>query len=555
VGKKDYSSWTKPELVEEIQKLQQRKRFGLVWEDKNEDALDALSVSLPLVSIDAKRQIGDAKENPNLLIEGDNLFSLTLLNFSHKEKVDLIYIDPPYNRGLNDFKYNDNYVNPDDAFRHSKWLSFMHKRLVLAKSLLKPTGAIFMSIDNNEMAHLKLLCDEVFGERNFIGVLIWRKKEGGGQTDQYFVTEHEYVLGYAKSPEYKWQDEVIPDGGSSFNKSDEHGKFKAVKLAKWGNTSRRIDRPTMYFPINAPDGTKIYPIAPDGEDGRWRVASKRMDALIKNDLIHWKEQDQTWIPYEKVYYSEGDLKVIKERSILYDLATTADGTKELTHIFGKKDVFENPKPVKLIEYLLERGSHKDAVVLDFFAGSGTTGHGVLSQNQNDEGTRQFILCTNNEESIAEEITYPRIKKVIEGYKDTKGNPVAGLPGSLQYLKVTDSPSASTDANKRKLSKSASHLLCLKESCFEQTYSDKSLNIFRGKSKSLAVLLDSEEIELLKQHVNKDSDEKFVVYIFSLSGDLFDEEFEEFGNRVSVQPIPESLLNSYKQVMRRIGKKS
>lgn len=553
--KRDYSEWSKDELVSEIQKLSHRKRFGLVWEDKNEDALEALSGSFPLVALDKKRKVGESNEDSNLLIEGDNLFSLTLLNFSHKEKVDLIYIDPPYNRGLNDFKYNDNYVNPDDSFRHSKWLSFMHKRLVLARSLLKPTGAIFISIDNNEMAHLKLLCDEVFGERNFIGVLIWRKKEGGGQTDQYFVTEHEYVIAYAKSPEYKWQDEVIPDDGSSFNMSDENGKFKAVKLAKWGNTSRRIDRPTMYFAIKAPDGSKNFPIAPDGGDGRWRVASKRMEGLVNNDLIYWKQNGSTWIPYEKVYFNDGDVKVVKERSILFDLATTADGTKELTQIFGEKDVFENPKPVRLIEFLLERASHKDAIVLDFFAGSGTTGHGVLSQNRIDGGNRQFILCTNNEDSIAETVTYPRIKRVIEGYKDTKGSHVAALGGTLQYLKVTESPSASTDANKRKLSKSAAHLLCIKEGCFEEVVADDSLSIFKGRDKSLAVLLDSEEIDQLKTYLLNNTDEKFVIYVFSLSGDVFDEEFEEFGSRVSVQPIPESLLNSYNQVMRRIGRKS
>jgi len=552
--KRDYSKWSKQQLVSEIQKLNHRKRFGLVWEDKNEDAFDALNVSFPLLALDKKRKVGSSHASPNLLIEGDNLFSLAVLNFSHREKVDLIYIDPPYNRGLNDFKYNDNYVNPDDSFRHSKWLSFMHRRLVLAKSLLKPTGAIYISIDNNEMAHLKLLCDEVFGERNFIGVLIWRKKEGGGQTDQYFVTEHEYVIGYAKSPDYKWQDEVIPDDGSSFNMSDENGKFKAVKLAKWGNTSRRIDRPTMYFQIKAPDGSRNFPIAPDGGDGRWRVARKRMDGLISNDLIYWKQIGTSWIPYEKAYFKDGDVKVVKERSILFDVATTADGTKELTQIFGKKDVFENPKPVRLMEFLLARASHKDAVILDFFAGSGTTGHGVLSQNQIDGGNRRFILCTNNEDSIAETITYSRIKSVIEGYIDTKGDPVPGLGGTLQYLKVTDTPSAATDANKQKLSKSAAQLLCVKENCFEEVLTENSLSIFKGEDKSLAVLLDSEEIDFLKSHLISNKEEKFVIYVFSLSGDVFGEDFEEFGDRVSIQPIPESLLNSYNQVMRRMRRK-
>lgn len=552
--RRDYSDWSKEELVEELHKLSSRKRFGLVWEDRKEDALENLATTFPLLELDKKRSIGDEGENSNLLIEGDNLFSLSLLNFSHKEKVDLIYIDPPYNRGLNDFKYNDNYVDSEDAFRHSKWLSFMQKRLILAKSLLKPSGAIFISIDNNEMAHLKLLCDEIFGERNHIGVLIWRKKEGGGQTDQYFVTEHEYVLAYAKSPEYKWRDEVILDDGSSFNLEDERGKFKAVKLAKWGNTARRVDRPTMYFSISAPDGSKVFPIAPDGGDGRWRVAKKRMDSIISDDLVFWKQQGDKWIPYEKVYFTHGDVKVVKERSILFELASTGDGTKELTQIFGEKDVFENPKPVKLLEFLIERGTHPDALILDFFAGSGTTGQAVLSLNSSDGGNRTFILCTNNEDRIAETVTLPRVQRVIQGYKDPKGNNVEGLGGSLKYLKVKGTPSQPTDANKQRLSNSAAHLLCVREGCFDEIYNEGALSVYSGTDKKLAVLLDSSNIEALKTFISANSSDDFVVYVFSLSGDRFDEDFEEFGRRVVVQPIPESLLNSYRQVMRRMGMK-
>lgn len=555
MAKRDYSAWSKEELIQELDQLRRRKRFGLVWEEQPEDQLEQLTSSFPLVVPDKKRKITNGAGNTNLLIEGDNLYSLTLLNFSHKEKVDLIYIDPPYNRGLEDFKYNDNYVNPDDSFRHSKWLSFMHKRLTLAKSLLKASGAIFISIDSNEFAQLKLLCDEIFGERNFIGVLIWRKKEGGGQTDDYFVTEHEYILGYAKSPSYKWHDEIVPLDDSGFNHSDEKGKFKAVKLAKWGNTSRRQDRPTMHYPITAPDGSKNYPIAPDGGEGRWRFAKKSMEGLIANDLVHWVERGDVWVPYQKIYFSEGDVKVVKERSILFDLASTGDGTNELTQIFGKKDVFENPKPVRLIEFLLERATHKDAVVLDFFAGSGTTGHGVLAMNAIDGGKRKFVLCTNNEDGIAETVTYPRIKTVMNGYKDTKGKLVDGLGGNLEYLKIASMSSASTDSNKRKLSKSATHLLCIKEECFEEELATESLSIYKGNEKSLAILLDPDEMNGLKSLIELQDREHFVVYVFSLGGDLFDDEFQEFGNRVSVKPIPESLLNSYNHVMRLLSRKS
>jgi adenine-specific DNA-methyltransferase len=446
-----------------------KERFGLMWAGK-QDAIQALMTpSLATLKPDLENSINwDTAEN--VFIEGDNLEVLKLLQNAYNDQVKLIYIDPPYNTG-NDFVYKDDFSDPIKHYlevtgqvdaegnklvantetsgrKHSNWLTMMYPRLVLARNLLAQDGAIFISIDNNEVAHLKLLCNEIFGENNFIGILIWRKKEGGGQTDQYFVTEHEYILAYARSSEYKWQDEVIPDEGFSFNKSDENGQFKAVKLAKWGNTSRRTDRPTMYFPIQAPNGTKVYPIAPDGEDGRWRVSSKRMEALIKNELIFWKEQENTWIPYEKVYFTEGDVKVIKERSILYDLATTADGTKELTHIFGKKDVFQNPKPVKLIEFLLERGAPKDAIVLDFFAGSGTTAHATLRANSSDGGNRKFILVNIDESTDQDSLAFQ------EGYEKVSDVTLARILGAM--AEVTDSKNEGLKA--LSLSKSNFHIL-------------------------------------------------------------------------------------------------
>ena len=169
----------------------------------------------------------------------------------------------------------------------------------MPKIYWKPTGAIFISIDNIEQAPLRLLCDEIFGEKNFVGVLIWRKKEGGGQADSYFVTEHEYILVYAKSEKFEWKDEEIPVSESEFNKEDDQGKFTAVKLSKWGNTARREDRPKMYFPIKAPNGKNIYPIAPDGGDGRWRVGKKRMDMLVEKDLIYWQEKKVDGYPTKK----------------------------------------------------------------------------------------------------------------------------------------------------------------------------------------------------------------------------------------------------------------
>ena len=213
-------------------------------------------------------------EKFNFLIEGDNLHSLKLLEKTHRNKIDVIYIDPPYNTGNKDFIYDDHYIDKNDGYAHSKWLSFMSKRLEIARNLLSKTGVIFISIDENEFAQLKLLCDSIFGENNFVGTMIWRKKSGGGQTDEFFVTEHEYIFGYRKSSQFIWNDkhEKIDQNEYKYTYSD-GSLYKIIKLEKWGSSSHKEDRPTMYFPIKDPDGNDLYPIAPDKKDGRWRVGN------------------------------------------------------------------------------------------------------------------------------------------------------------------------------------------------------------------------------------------------------------------------------------------
>jgi len=394
--------------------------------------------------------------NDNLIIHGDNLIALKALLPTYAGKVKCIYIDPPYNTGNEKWIYNDNVNSPmmqewlgkvvdkEDFTRHDKWLCMMMPRLKLLKELLRDDGVIFVSIENNEVHHLIMLLNEIFQE-NFIGTLIWRKKEGGGQTDQYFVTEHEYVLVFAKSSAFQWLDETIPIDEAKFNKADENGKFDAIKLAKWGSGARREDRPSMYFPIKSPDGKNIYPKAPDGSEGRWRVGKIRMDNLIDNDLIYWEKKNGEWIPYEKIYYQEEAVKKIKERSILYELANTGDATKMLTNIFGKKDVFENAKPLELVKFLISHTTDKNSIILDSFAGSGTTAHAVLDLNAKDGGNRKFILVEC--EDYADRITAERVRRVIKGIKTakdekhpsssplTKGGIKGGLSGTFSYFEL------------------------------------------------------------------------------------------------------------------------
>ena len=414
---------------------------------KGKNAVWNHHLSVPYQSLvkDEKLSLKGIGSEENLIIEGDNLIALKSLLPRYHGRIRCIYIDPPYNLG-SEWVYNDQVNSPlirewikktvgaDDLTKHDKWLCMMAPRLKLLQELLDDKGAIFISVDNTELYNLISLMNEIFLPENFVGVLIWRKKQGGGQSDAYFVTEHEYVVVYKKSEQFKWLDEVIPQDNTSFNKKDKDGEYKAVKLAKWGVGARKEDRPTMCFPISAPDGKKVYAIAPDGSEGRWRIGKKRMDELIENSLITWIKDDKgRWIPYEKIYFNGEEVKVIKERSILFDLAFTGDGTKELLELFGVKDIFDNPKPSELIKYLITYTTEEDSIVLDSFAGSGTTGHAVLRLNKEDKKSkRKFILIQLPEEiqkdksaykagyRFIHEITRERVKRAIRKDKFNEG---------------------------------------------------------------------------------------------------------------------------------------
>ncbi|WP_311417809.1 site-specific DNA-methyltransferase [Hoylesella nanceiensis] len=543
--KSKYSKLSREQLEARLEKLE-RERYGLVWEDKEEDVAKQCETELPVLVEDITREIVSDPEKPyNFIIEGDNYHSLYTLNFTHKKKIDVIYIDPPYNTGKkNEWKYNDSWVDRNDKYRHSKWLSFMSKRLRLAKNLLKNNGVIFISIDNNEFAQLKLLCDNVFGENNFCGQIIWRKKSGGGQTDDFFVTEHEYILCYRRSDRFVWIDECIPMSEKGYKSEDENGKYRLVKLAKWGTAARKQDRPTMHFSLKSPDGTKIYPIAPDGSAGRWRVGKKKMKMLIENNLVEWDKIDNEWIAYEKMYYDSEDIKTIKNRSIYYSIAETGDATRLLTSIFGKKDVFENPKPIELIQELLSHSNN--SIVLDFFAGSASTGHAVLELNKQDKGDRQFILCTNNENNICEEVTYPRVKKVIEGYADKDG-----IPANIKYFKQSFVPNVTSDKDKRELVNRSTELLCMAENTFEMCVKRNSKSdfaIFKNATKQTAIIYDEESIKKCVKKLNEKQEElDTVIYVFSYDHTYEADDFENLNISFTVKPIPEAILNIYRKI--------
>ncbi|MBR5511869.1 MAG: site-specific DNA-methyltransferase [Bacteroidaceae bacterium] len=544
--KNKYETFSREQLIDKILKLE-KERYGLVWEDKEEEVAKQCDSELPLLKEDCTKEIiCDSTLPYNIIIEGDNYHSLYALSFTHPKSIDVIYIDPPYNTGKKkEWKYNDSWVDENDKYRHSKWLSFMSKRLRLAKNLLKNSGIIFISIDNNEVAQLKLLCDSIFGYKNFCGQIIWRKKSGGGQTDDFFVTEHEYILCYRRTSAFVWVDETIPISSKGYKSEDNKGKYRLVKLAKWGSAAKREDRPTMYFSLTSPDKKKIYPIAPDGTPGRWRVGKKKMKSLIDDELIEWVEDNNgIWTPYEKVYYDGDDVKTLKNRSIYYSVAETGDATRLLTKIFGKKDVFENPKPIELIKELLSHS--QNAIVLDFFAGSASTGHAVLDMNKEDGGNRRFILCTNNENNICTEVTYPRIEKVIKGYSNIKG-----IPANLKYYTQTFVPVVTSDNDKRELVNRSTEMLCIAENCFElvrERDNHSDFSIFKNAKKQMAIIYDEDSICECINYLNEHKSElNTIIYVFSYDHTYDSEEFKELTINFSVKPIPEAIINVYRKI--------
>ena len=535
--------------------LRENKTYGLVWEDKPEVVEERLRDELPILTeVPERTIISEDKDAPNhILIEGDNLEALATLAYTHEGKIDIIYIDPPYNTGNNDFIYNDSYVDKEDSYRHSKWLSFMSRRLRIAKKLLSDYGVIFISIDDNEQADLKILCDSIFMPSNFCGQFIWRKKSGGGQTDRYFVTEHEYILVYQATNKFCWKDIQIEKSRKNYKYQDEKGSYNLIKLEKWGSSAHKEDRPSMYFPIKNPDGEDFYPVAPDGKAGRWRVGVKKMQTLIKDNLIEWKNG----IPYEKDYYSETEVKTKtqKSRSILYNVGETGDGSNLLTNIFREKDVFQNPKPLSLIKELI---SHNSAnYILDFFSGSGTTLHATMQLNAEDGGNRQCILITNNENNICENITYKRNQLVINGYTDLNNEEVPGLTkNNLRDYRTGFVGRSRSMQNMRKLVNLATDMLCIKENLYteQNTFGGQKTykNVFRyfddGKKQMLIIYREEAIDELVDIIYDMNIPQPIKVYVFSPSEDPWEGSFDDVSDKVELCALPQAIYNTYRRIL-------
>ncbi|MCY4353258.1 MAG: site-specific DNA-methyltransferase [Truepera sp.] len=390
---------------------------------------------------DTGRSLNPTGVDDNLIIHGDNLHALKALLPRYAGRIKCIYIDPPYNTGNEGWCYNDNVNSPlmqewfeqhapvdgEDLERHDKWLCMMWPRLHLLKELLADDGVIFVSIDDNEQHRLRMMMDQIFGEEHFVANITWRKKAGGGQDSEYLAQEHDYVLSYRKSEHFKLEfrtEEVTADG---FNKTKNGRKCRFIKLEKWGASALRTDRPTMFYPIKDPDGNDFYPQAPNGAEGRWRKLPEKLD----RDHIHWEKRKGHWTPLEVEYFDEvSGQKIVKDRTIFYDIATTTDAANEQKNILGQKKL-DNSKPVGLVHRLLEISASPKSIVLDSFAGTGTTAHAVLALNKEDGGNRKFILVEC--EDYANTITAERVRRVINGVPNAKDASLRkGLGGSFSY---------------------------------------------------------------------------------------------------------------------------
>lgn len=472
----------------EIESELNAKKYGLVWEQHKEAVDTMMRTHIPVFTEDTSKEITSTADDVyNFLLEGDNLHSLKLLEKTHRGKIDVIYIDPPYNTGSKDFVYDDAFVDENDGYKHSKWLSFMNERLLSARNLLRKDGVLVISIGYQEVNNLMLLCQEIFSEQQVSCVTI---QTSGGKPNGGFTYVHEYIIFVAPTD---FQPKTM-----SFTGGISRSPFEGLTLSTFDKTTRPnqaypifIDRETMNivgvgksltqrinegsysgeladFPFDydeAPDGTAaLWPISSKGAECVWRLIPERLKndwnkgyiKISKNkSKVNPNEYSVQYLPEGVIDKIEsGELEVVgqepgsptlvfgENKTVGGEIPTiwtekdfhTTKGTASIKEIFGDKR-FSYPKPLELIVEILRAVTKEDSVVLDFFAGSGTTGQACLELNKQDAGNRRFIVCTNNESDICSNVTYPRLKTVITGSRIDGSKYSDGIPANLKYYRT------------------------------------------------------------------------------------------------------------------------
>ena len=563
------------ELEQQISRLQtelkknSETQYGLRWMDVPEAFDDKAENAVPILEEIKEKAITSEDGKPtHILIEGDNYHALTCLNYTHKGAIDVIYIDPPYNTGSDGFVYKDKRVldkfpdgttvPTDHPLRHSYWLSFMHKRLQLAKNLLSKRGVIFISIDDNEQANLKLLCDEIFGSNN-VEQYIWCLQD---KSESSFVKtagltvrkEHEYILACfvnnsTRFKKYKGEREFTTNITTNPD-NDPRGPWFS------GNISRNG--------IKSTTGSKYYTITnPAGESftRNWTLTKEEYEEALRDNRIYFAKGG-AGVPRIKIFADSNSFLI--QSSLFTDVHTSITGKNELKTIFGEPP-FQFPKPTTLIHRLIQLISEDDSTILDFFAGSGTTMHATLQLNEEDGGHRQCILVTNNENQICEKVTYERNCRVMQGYTNAKGEEVAGLGNSLKYYRTAfvgnHDIAHINDADKVALTQKAGCLLALGENTLEEISTATTYQIFQLRqgdkpangfeytaiyfSGNLMHFADfRHEIEAIQQ---TNPLARIAVYVFTW-GDpsIFENEFDDLTG-ITIKPIPQPILEIYQNI--------
>lgn len=601
---------TEKELLAEIEALKKKleisnnriktEKYGITWLDVPEAFEEESENQLPILTEVKEKAIKNKDGKPtHLLIEGDNYHSLTCLNYTHKNKIDLIYIDPPYNTGKDGFTYKDKriinkfpdgtLVPKESPLRHSYWLSFMYKRLDLAKELLRDTGKIVISIDDNELANLVLLCSKVFGSYNQVAILPTIMNLKGNQDQFAFAGTHEYTVVFAKDiskcefNQFELDDEELDKWDE-----DEIGFYKkGANLKSTGENAPREKRANLFFPILFDNKThKISHIT----DEEYELIYNKEDKVFNDTFINslkekyeklgfsfilpitnssymtwrWSRKKMLDEPYniivnfngkytinKKQRPELGDLPSKKPKTLFYKpVYSSGNGTNQLKNIVHNNN-FKAPKPVDLIKDLIKVSADKESIILDFFAGSGTTLQSCLELN-NQGYNIQNIICTNDEGNICTEVTYPRSTKVIKGYKDLKGNKIPGLGNSLKYYKTdfvgSNNILSATDEDKSNLAHKAGYLLSIAENTLEEIELSKCYQLFENDKKVTAIYF-KEELTEMEVFLDKIESIKkpIALYLFSWGNRSEFESLFDHLDHITIKTIPQPILEIYKKI--------
>jgi adenine-specific DNA-methyltransferase len=544
-----------------LAELESSQGFGLVWRSIPEAVESLLRDEVPvLIPEPALSVVGKIpSDQSHVLIEGDNLHALHVLQATHLGAVDVIYIDPPYNRGK-DLIYNDSMIDKADPFRHSKWLSFMAKRLELAWRLLSESGVMFISIDDNSQAQLKLLCDKLFGPDCFVANFVWVKKRKASNLDKSVRSITEYVLCYAKSDSALIHPSDIVEADKPYPFYNSGNKRKTLDFPKgmrFSSIENQTIKPQVFSAkkthvrlmnrVEIKNGVAQGPFTLEGE---WRYSQDALNEMIRSgEEIIFKGVD--FKPYF-INKSTDRFKMMKTLLSMetYDIGTNEDGNQQIFDLIGN-NVFEYPKPLSLITNLLSAVSTKSPspVILDFFAGSGTTLHAVAQLNAADNGTRQCILVTNNENEICRDITIPRVKAVLTGKWADKSKHDA-LPGSMTFFTTGFvKRSKSPDRMRTEIAKHTVDLIAVKEGAGTSVSRTVEFAVLHGLNKTVAVApsLDPDHPKLFANAEKKarDGDRK-IVYLFTWSDQGVEAEFVAMWPGWEVEPLPAEMLSAMRR---------